>query len=122
MTDNGEMTRFELAKNKISTVIDEAGGGSSYTLICANAESGAVYERLTDKKLAKELLDSVECSDGMIEAGDALAAAQKYYDENRSLVTYFLTDKDYSEHNGINLVNLSVADAVNYSVSNAEGR
>lgn len=121
MTDNGDKTRFELAKEKITSVINEAGGGSSYTLVTANAESGAVYERLTDKKLALELLSSVECSDGMIEEGDALAVAQKYYDENRSFVTYFLTDKAYSEHNGIELVNFARDDAVNYSVTDARG-
>ena len=121
MTDNGDKTRFELAKEKITSVINEAGGGSSYTLVIANAESGAVYERLTDKKLALELLSSVECSDGMIEEGDALAVAQKYYDENRSFVTYFLTDKAYSEHNGIELVNFARDDAVNYSVADARG-
>ena len=121
MTDNGEKTRFEMAKEKIASVIDEAGGGSTYTLVSANAESGAVFERLTDKKLAVELLESVECTDGLIEEGDALAIAQKYYDENRSFVTYFLTDKEYSECNGITLVNLASADAVNYSVSDVEG-
>ena len=121
MTDNGDKTRFELAKEKITSVINEAGGGSSYTLVTANAESGAVYECLTDKKLALELLSSVECSDGMIEEGDALAVAQKYYDENRSFVTYFLTDKAYSEHNGIELVNFARDDAVNYSVTDARG-
>ena len=121
MTDNGNRTRFELAKDEITSLINEAGGGSSYTLVCANAESGAVYERLTDKKLALELLSSVECTDGMIEEGDALAVAQKYYDENRSFVTYFFTDKAYAEHNGINLVNFATEDAVNYSVTEAEG-
>jgi hypothetical protein len=49
MTDNGDKTRFELAKEKITSVINEAGGGSSYTLVTANAESGAVYERLTTR-------------------------------------------------------------------------
>ena len=121
MTDNDGKTRFALAKEKITSLINEAGGGSSYTLVCATAESGAVYERLTDKKLALDLLSSVECSDGMIEEGDALAVAQKYYDENRSFRTYFLTDKEYSEHNGITVVNFATADAENYSVSGAEG-
>ena len=121
MTDNGDKTRFELAKERITSIINEAGGGSSYTLICATAESGAVYEKLTDKKLALELLSSVECTDGMIEEGDALAVAQNYYDENRSTRTYFLTDKAYAEHNGISIVDFAAADAVNYSLSDAEG-
>ena len=121
MTDNGEKTRFELAKEKITSIINEAGGGSSYTLVTANAESGAVYERLTDKKLAMELLSSVECSDGMIKEGDALAVAQKYFDENPSFRTYFLTDKEYVDHNGISVVNFAADDAVNYSVSDVEG-
>ena len=121
MTDNGNRTRFELAKDEITSLINEAGGGSSYTLVCANAESGAVYERLTDKKLALELLSSVECTDGMIEEGDALAVAQNYYDENRSFRTYFLTDKAYSEHNGITVVNFATENAQNYSLSDAEG-
>ncbi len=116
----GDETRFDKAKGEISKLIRSSSDGSSYTLISADASSGAVYERLTDKKLALEMLSNTSSSDGMIEEGDALAIAQKYFDENPSLVTYLFTDKDYEEHNAIEIVNVSLQNDINYSVNDVE--
>lgn len=120
MTTDGEV-RFERAKDEITDIINGSSGGSTYTLVTAGASSGAVYERITDKKLALDMLAEVECSDGMIEEGEALSAVQKYFDENRSLVAYLFTDKGYIEHNGIEIVNVGSQNDLNYSINDVSG-
>ncbi len=120
MKTDGE-TRFERAKAEIEEIIDSASAGSTYTLIKADSDSSAVYERITDKKIALEMLGELECSDGVIEENRALAAAQKYFDDNNSFITYLLTDKDYSEHNGIHVVNVGSDKDINYSVNDVSG-
>ena len=120
MERNGE-TRFELAKKEIENIIKDSSGGSTYTLVTASGKSGAVYERITDKKLALEMLSEVECSDGIISETDALATAQKCFDSNPSFVTYFMTDKVYSAHKNIEIVNFGSQNDVNFSLSDVEG-
>ncbi len=117
-TKNGDKTRFEEAKEQIEELIDESSNGSTYTLITLNAEPSAVYERITDKKMATEMLYDQVCTDGLVEEGDALALAQGYFDENTSFVTYFFTDSAYTEHNNVKIVNLGLQSARNYSVNN----
>lgn len=116
-TKNGDTTRFEEAKEKIADMIDESSNGSSFTLVTLNAEPSAVYERITDKKIAKEMLSDQVCTDGLVDEGDALALAQGYFDENTSFVTYFFTDCAYTEHKNIEIVNLGLQSAENYSVT-----
>jgi len=117
-TKNGDTTRFDEAKEKIADMIDESSNGSTYTLVTLNAEPSAVYERITDKKIAKEMLSDQVCTDGLVEEGDALALAQSYFDENTSFVTYFFTDSSYTEHKNVEIVNLGLQSAENYSVNN----
>ncbi len=118
---SGKSTRFETAKDEIEKIISSSSDGSSYTLITADASSGTVYERISDKKLALDMLSDVLPSDGMIEEGNALALAQKYFDENPSLVAYFFTDKEYTEHNAIEIVNIGSQNDINYSINDVEG-
>ncbi len=120
MTKEGE-TRFSLAKEEIEDIIRKSSGGSTYTLVTADSNANTVYERIADKKLALQMLEEVTCSDGVIEEGEALKVAQKYFDENNSLVTYLFTDKSYSAHNGIEIVNLGSAEDSNYSINDVSG-
>ena len=119
--ENKGKTRFDLAKKEIGEIIKDAGGGSTYTLVAASAQSGTVYERITDKKLALEMLSEVECSDGMINEGDALLAAQRCFDENPSFVTYLMTDKSYARHDNVEVISFGSQNDINYSVSDVEG-
>ena len=118
---SGSKTRFDLAKSEIEDIIRDASGGSTYTLVTATAKPGAVYERITDKKIALEMLSSIECSDGMISESDALNVAQKCFDDNPSFVTYFMTDKAYAEHKNIEIVNFGSQNDLNYSLDSVEG-
>lgn len=118
---SGLRTRFEEAKDEIGSIIRKSSGGSTYTLVTAEAEAGTVYAQISDKKLALDMLEEVECSDGIIEESKALAVAQKYFNENNSFVTYLFTDKAYETHNAIEVVNLGSSDDNNYSVNDVSG-
>ncbi len=119
--DNNK-TYFDKAKDEIRGIIDDAKLGSSYTLITVSGNTDITYERITDKKLALDMLDELECSDGTVELTSALSAAQKYFDENNSTLVYFMTDKDYVSHENVNIVNVSSQNAVNYALSDVSGK
>ena len=118
---DGMRTRFEKAQDYISDEIGDARLGSSYTLISVSGDSNVVYERITDKKLAKEMLSELECSDGTSNAKDALSTAQKYFDENPSTLVYFVTDKDYNIHENVEIVNVGSQKSENYALSEVSG-
>ena len=120
-TENGNKTDFEKAKEYIKESIDDARLGSTYTLISLSGDAPVVYERISDKKLAKEMLAELECSDGIVSESDALAKAQSYFDENTSTLIYFVTDKDYESSENLEIVNVSLQNSVNYSISDVVG-
>ncbi len=120
-TANGGGSCFERGKEYIEDKINSARLGSAYTLISLGAGTDVVYERLTDKDIALDLLSDLECSDGGSTHADALAAAQKYFDENTSTLVYFVTDKDYESSENVEIVNISSQNAVNYGISDPHG-
>lgn len=120
-TLDGDETYFEKGKTEIEDMIDAANLGSSYTLISLAGDTPTVYERLTDKKIAKEMLRDLQCTDGTVDASQALYKVQKYFEENNSLVTYFVTDKNYKVAKNVNIVNVSLQKAENCSIDNAWG-
>lgn len=120
-TNSDGKTGFDRAKEYIGDAIDSARLGSSYTLISVSGDTSVIYERIQDKDVAKDLLSDLECSDGPSEYNDALAAAQKYFEENTSTLVYFVTDKDYESHKNVEIVNVSSQKTVNYGITAAWG-
>ena len=118
---DGIKTRFDEAKDYIDSAIGKAKLGSSFTLISLNSEANVIYERITDKKLATDMLADLECSDGTVDTSGALNLAQKYFDENRSTLVYFVTDKSYNLHENVEIVTVGLHNSKNYALSNAEG-
>lgn len=118
MAKNGEKSRFEVGKERISEIIDESKDGSSYSLIVAGDAVVEAYRQVTDRTVALELLDSLECGWSAAECADALSVAQNYYTADHSPLTYLVTDKAYKTEN-INLINVSLSPEnyafVNYS-------
>lgn len=118
---DGVRTRFDMAKDYIAGEISSSKLGSSYTLISVSSEANVVYERLTDKKLATDMLRDLECSDGTADNSSALAKAQTYFNENPSTITYFVTDNDYESHENVEIVNLGSQNTKNYAISDVDG-
>ena len=120
-TENGNKTDYEKAKDYIEDAIDDARLGSTYTLISLTSDASVVYERVSDKKLAKEMLEELECSDGTVDESEALKKAQSYFDENTSTLVYFVTDKDFESSENVEIVNVSLQNSVNYSIGEVSG-
>lgn len=120
-TVNGGKTCFDMGKDYIEDTIESANLGSTYTLIYVGGDTDVIYERLSDKDIAIDLLSDLKCTDGPCEYGDALDAAQKYFDENTSTLVHFVTDKDYESSENVEIVNISSQNATNYGISDIWG-
>ena len=118
---SGGKTRFERAKTEIRDIIDDARLGSTYTLISASDSASVVYEKQTDKQIALDMIDELECSYGTTSYSDAIKTAQKYFDENPSVIVYLITDKDVKESKNIEIVNVGSQNNENYSINNVSG-
>ena len=100
-------TRFEIAKDRITDIIDDSKNGSDYTLIYSGSSTQFVFEELKDKKMAKQLVNELSVGYSELEWSEALTAAQEYFDYNPSVLTYLVTDKDFLEYDNINIINVS---------------
>lgn len=99
-------TRFDKAKNEISSLINKSYDGSKYTLVYMGNATTVVYEKIDDKKLANELLQKQSSAYLSNNCTTAISYAQKYFDENPSVKTYLISDKPYSTNN-VELINVS---------------
>lgn len=102
----GDTTRMEIGKIKIEELIESSKNGSSYTLIYVGATSRVVYENLSNKDKAIEMLTKLQPTGVTVGLTGIINHVQNYYNENKSLETYFITDKDYTSSN-INIINVS---------------
>ena len=111
-----DTTRMEIGKDKIQELIESSKNGSSYTLIYVGATSRVVYENLSNKDKAIEMLNVLEPTGVTVGLSGIINHVQKYFNENKSLETYFVTDKDYNSSN-INIINVSNNEQ-NYAIYN----
>lgn len=115
---NGQ-SRFDVAKDQIADIIDDAMNGSTYTLILAGNSAQTIYRDLSTKSRALDLLNNLSCGHASKPISDAMTMAQRYFDENPSLKTYVLTDKLYEKAENVNMIYV-YTDVENYAVSNVE--
>lgn len=106
MSENGK-SRFDLAKDEIRDVIDDAKEGSVFSLIYVGDVTEVVCELSDDRGRVLEKLDRLECSQGTVDYTDAIVAAQGYFNDNASVHTYLFTDTDYAESENIEIVNVA---------------
>ena len=117
MQDDGE-SRFDRAKEEIIDIIDGAKGGSSYSLVTVASDTVTVFEGVTDKDVARELVEEVEAEHTTSSYADTLGAAQDAFDNNPSSLIYLVTDKSYETHENIELVSVGDDGVDNYSLTN----
>lgn len=117
MQNNGA-TRLEIGKDKIEEIIMSSSNGSKYTLVYAADTTRVVYEKLTNKENACELLDELVPAGLSVNYNSTLKYVQEYFNENHSLVTYLITDKDYESTN-INVINVSKKE-VNFAITSGD--
>ena len=112
--EEGGITRFDEGKNEIKEIISSSSDGSLYTLVYAGSSTRVIYEKLDDKEKATELIDKLTLSGMDVNFNSTLKYVQGYFNENPSLVTYLITDRDYSSSN-VEIINLSTSEA-NYRI------
>lgn len=105
-TVDEDISRFELGKQRINKLIQDATDGSKYTLVYVCDSPRVVYEKITNKDKANELLTQLQPTGVTIDYESTLAYVQEYFNINSSLVTYLITDKNYNSSN-INVINVA---------------
>ncbi len=103
---SNDQTRLELGKDEVEKVILSSTNGSKYTLVSVGNEAEVIYEKISDKEKAVELLNKVEPTGVTVDFTDTVKYVQRYFNENNSLETYLVTDKEYNSKN-IKVINVS---------------
>lgn len=116
MQHSDGMTRFEVGKQYVADMIDQAVDGSTFTLIYVAEDTTTVFEQ-EKKAVASALLDELTYSFAQSDLIDAQAVAQAYFSQNSGSSVYLVTDKGYQTHENITLVRLCDESAQNYALS-----
>ncbi len=101
-----DTTRFDIAVDKIEDIITNSKNGSNYTLIYSSNDTSTVFESISNKEKAISMLEDLSCSTVSQTIDDALGIAQEYFNSNKSIQVYLVTDKEYKVNN-IELINVS---------------
>lgn len=109
-------TRFENGKREISDIIENASDGSIYSLVYVGNETRVVFEKSDDKDEALLLLSELESAYNTADLTEAIGIAQGYFDQNPSVITYLVSDKEYKTSSNINVINTSRTET-NYALS-----
>ncbi len=124
--EDGE-TRFERAQDEIVNVIKKSKRGSSYTLVSVSGESVVIFESVTNKDVAIELVEKTEPTQTTADHKSVLNTAQEMLDKENSSLIYLVTDKSYEEHKNVEKIinvanertsNTAVYDAVHTHAQN----
>lgn len=102
-----DMSRFDIAKSRINELIDKQGNGSTYSLVFVGDTTDTVFEGITDKAQAKIFVDNLSATWSATDCSSAFAAAQTYFDANRSSLIYLVTDKQYDVSDNLTLIDVS---------------
>jgi len=115
---NGSESRIEIGKSEIVELIESSADGSKYTLVFVGDSTKVVYENLGNKEKACELLEKLEPCGITVDYKNTIKYVQECFNNNNSLVTYLITDKEYESKN-INVINVA-NNEINYSISNLD--
>ena len=100
-------TRFELALEEITSLINDSRDGSKYTLIEQNKSSSILYSYLESKEKAKTELNRLSPTTLNIDEVEAISLAQELFKEDSSFEVYYFTDKEYAKQENITVINCS---------------
>ena len=116
MTQDGKSC-FEDGVEKIEQIINSSVDGSLYTVLYAKGDVSVVFEKISDKGRAKELLKELEPAYATADTDGALGLAQKYFDENPSMNIYFVTDKSYKKQSNVKVISVAKNKADNVGLT-----
>ena len=101
---DGKQTRFDSAKDEIRDVIRKAADGSSYSLVTVDGGYERVFEYVTSKDKAYEIIDTIKSGSASSDTDMIERIAQGYFNDNPAGYIYVVTDKKYDKANGVNLI------------------
>lgn len=117
--EDGE-TRFDRAQDEIINVIKKSKRGSAYSLVTVSDESVIIFESVTNKDIAIELVEKTEPTHTTADHKSVLNTAQELFNKETSSLIYLVTDKSYEEHQNvekiINVANENTGNAAIYDV------
>lgn len=113
----GNTTRFEVAKAQIAEEIEEATNGSRYTLVMAGGDTIVIFDKLTDKDSALTMLQEQEAGSESENLADAAAIAQRYFNENTAAKISLYSDAEHGVGENIRLVNVAKSEK-NFAITN----
>ena len=116
MQENGT-SRFDRAKDLIAQQIESATDGSRFSLVYAGSDAVLVFDALTDKDEALEMLADVDAGYDGDHVEDALQIAQQIFYERPSVLTMLYTDTAHVVNENMQLVDVSGSEE-NYSIDN----
>lgn len=115
----GEESRFDRAKSKISEVIADSKDGSRYSLVLVCETNTLLFDKTEDKDAALKLLLGAEVGSAEGDLDAALSSAQEYFSENASASIYLATDKAHSGSENLTVWDMSEGE-VNYAITDLD--
>ncbi len=112
-------SRFEIAKEYILTEAENIGNNSRVSVIFADtkvAPEDVLVTRTEDKIDIRYQLEDVTCTDGDADIEGALEEASKIQELNAGATIKLITDKDYENVEGLEVVNISRVGEHNVSI------
>ena len=108
-------SRFDIGKERISSMISSAADGSTFTLITTGNTTEMVMKEIDDKKTALRRLDAVEAAYVASGLSTASEMAAEYLRENPAGKFYLITDREVEFTQNVDVINVAGA-AVNYAL------
>lgn len=112
-------SRFEIAKEYILNEAENIGNNSRVSVIFADtkvAPEDVLVTRTEDKIDIRYQLEDVTCTDGDADIEGALEEASKIQELNAGATIKLITDKDYENVEGLEVVNISRVGEHNVSI------
>ena len=111
-------TRFEAAKEKILEEAEGIGSNNRISVILAGTKAETIIERSEDKINIRYELEDITCTDGDADVEGALELASKIQELNAGATIKLITDKDYENVEGLEVVNIARTGEHNVSILN----
>ncbi|MBO5287527.1 MAG: VWA domain-containing protein [Clostridia bacterium] len=112
----GKETRFDKAKSEIIKVINRSRDGSSFSLVSVSGEVIREFDLVNDKKTAIELVEKLQVSQSSTLDEELVKTAQDVFDQNTSTIIYLATDKGYTKHDNIEVIDVGSPGNDNYGI------
>lgn len=115
----GRSTRFDRAKEEISSLAELTVPGDKFSVILAGGEADFVVRRSDSQALIRQKLAEARCTLSQPDFEGAMELAENVLSENPTAEVYLYTDTVYEDSGNVNVIDMSsVKDEWNLAVEN----